>query len=479
MDPSMFNGDATTGEVSNDVVAALQKALTADYGTDVAGLTGGGALRIQSLDTQMQAVIQENDDFKLFNRLVKNKAGATVDEWTEQSAIGGFLGGSTNTETGTINEATGTYARRVGMTKYLMTKRQVSLVQTLQNTITDSEATEYNNGALQLLSDAEFLSFEGDSTVVPTEFDGIYAQMVQGIAAGQVDGGNIVDNQAQPLNSITQINKAAAQVRKFGNFGRLTDIFFSPLVQSDFDSGLDPAFRVALNNAPNSIMLGTPVTGIRVTGGNIGVTEDIFIREEDLLQPFQLRYPTYVNDALKPATVTAVAATDAASMFAAGHAGNYYYLVTGVNASGQSTGTITTQTAVTAGQKVTLTIAASAGGAETGYIVYRSRLNGTNAPSDFRECARVAKTNTSTTYVDRNTDIPGTTKAYLLDLRAGQTAINWRQLLPMLKFQLYPNNQPVIPWAQLLFGYLRISKRRHHAVIKNILPSGATWRPFN
>jgi len=35
-----------------------------------------------------------------------------------------------------------------------------------------------------------------------------------------------------------------------------------------------------------------------------------------------------------------------------------------------------------------------------------------------------------------------------------------------------------VPWAQLLFGYLRIGKRKHHVVIKNILPDGATWRPF-
>ena len=59
-----------------------------------------------------------------------------------------------------------------------MTQRQVSLVQTLQRAIADSEAIEYNNGALQLLSDAGYLLFEGDSTVIPTEYDGVYAQMV-------------------------------------------------------------------------------------------------------------------------------------------------------------------------------------------------------------------------------------------------------------------------------------------------------------
>ncbi len=59
------------------------------------------------------------------------------------------------------------------------------------------------------------------------------------------------------------------------------------------------------------------------------------------------------------------------------------------------------------------------------------------------------------------------------------TAMDWRQFLPMCKFPLYPTNAAVVPWAQLLFGYLRITKRKHHVVIKNILPNGALFRPFN
>ena len=31
---------------------------------------------------------------------------------------------------------------------------------------------------------------------------------------------------------------------------------------------------------------------------------------------------------------------------------------------------------------------------------------------------------------------------------------------------------------ELLFGYLRIAKRQQHIVIKNIVPTGAAWRPF-
>lgn len=489
IDPTIFAGGGTTGAMQMAQLEELQKALVAGYGTDVAALSGGGALRVQSLDTTMQATIQQNDDFRLFNRLAKPHAGATVDEWTEMSAVGGFLGGSTNTETGVINPFTGTYNRRVGLVKYLMTQRQVSLVQTLQTAIADSEAIEYSNGALQLLSDAEYLLFEGDSTVVPTEFDGIYGQINAGVAAGQVDPRNIVDARASAMSDIGLINTAAAQIRGYGNFGKPTDIYMSLQTQADFDTGLAPAFRVPLTGVGNAgIELGAPVIGIRTSHGNVRTNDDIFIRDEEYKQPFELNYAAIAtaNVALQPASAVGTPGTNALSTFTAATAGNYYYCVTGVNAAGQSTGLVSAQVAIGAGQRVSLVITRSSGAAETGYVIYRSQLNGGNSVagtipgqgSDFREMARIGVAGATTTYFDYNTDIPGTTKAYILNMLAGATAITWRQLLPMVKFPLYPTNAAVIPWAQLLFGYLRMSKRRQHVVIKNILPNSAMWRPF-
>lgn len=482
LDPNMFanagaGGQTVTGEMSGDAVAELQKALSAGYGSDVASLNGGGALRIQSLEKTMLTTIQENQHFVLFNELAKSNATATVDEWTEQNDVGGFLGGSTNTETGNIASATGNYQRRVGLVKYLMTRREVSFVQTLQNTIADSEATEARNGALQLLTDAEFLSFEGDSAVVPTEYDGIYAQMQ---SLGSAD--HIIDAEGGALNSIDLVDKAASTIAGFGNFGRPTHLFCSQLVQSDFNTNLDPAFRVSLTGASQETQLGAPVKGISTSWGDIKNCPDVFVRDERQLKPFEIDFAALAvaNAALAPTISVAPAASGgtAANKFGAAHAGNYYYLVTGLNAAGQSTGVISAQVTVAAGQKVTFTITASAGGQETGYAIYRSRKNGTNAVSDFRLMKRIPKAGATTVVTDENLDIPGTSKAYILNMTPGQMAITWRQLLPMTKFPLYPTVSAVVPWAQLLFGYLRIGKRRHHTVIKNIVPTGAVWKPF-
>lgn len=479
--PDVANGQVAGGLMGGSEVEALQKALTAGYGTDVSALTGGSALRVQSLDKTMKSTIQDNDQFKLFNELSKSGATATVDEWTERSSVGGFLGGTTNTETGTIAAANGDYKRRVGLVKYLMTRAEVSLVSTLGTNIASSKAVEAQAAALRLLTDAEYLCFEGDSDVVATEFDGIFAQIADGVADGSVDTANIINADGGSLASINSLNAAAAQIAGYGNFGKPTHLFMSLLTQADFDNGLDPAFRVALDNAPNSIMLGTPVSGIRTSHGNIKTVNDVFIRDEALQTPFQVRYSALAtaNTGMKPTLASVVAATGtAANKFTAERAGNYYYMVTGVSMAGESDGVLSAQTAVTAGQKVTVTITASGGATETGYAIYRSRLNGTSTASDLRLVKRIPKTGSSTVFVDENLDIPGSTKGYVLNMAPSADAIAWRQLLPMMEFQLYPTSQPVLPWAQLLFGYLRLAKRKQHAVIKNIVPSGALWKPF-
>lgn len=478
-----FNANGVArGEAGGEALEALSKALTAGYGTDVATFQGGSALRVQSLDRTMKSTIQTHKHFKLFNALAKSRATATVDEWTERNSVGGFRGGTTNTETGVIAQAQGDYKRRVGLVKYMMTRAEVSLVSTLGVNIASSEAVEGEAACLRLLTDAEHMSFEGDSAVVPTEFDGVYAQMLAGIADGSVDSNNLINADGGALASINTVNQAAAQAARAGNFGRVSHLFMSLNTQADFDTGLDPAFRVPLPGVPDSgIKLGAPVVGIRTSQGSIATENDVFVRDEMELVPFQIAYPTLygANAGLAPTISPAVATGSAANKFTASRAGNYFYAVTGVNANGESVIVATTAQAVASGQKVTLTITASGGGLETGYAIYRSKQNAV-APTaaDYRLIKRIPKTNSSTVFVDENLDIPGTSKAYFLNMTPGADAIAWRQLLPMLKFQLYPTNAPVLPWAQLLFGYLRLAKRRQHVVVKNVMPGGNQWRPF-
>lgn len=475
------SGAAIAGEMGTQQLEELQKSLQAGYGSDVSSLEGGSALRIQSLDTTLQATVQENQHFALFNQLPKPKATAVLDEWTEQSSIGGFLGDSFNDQDGAAAETNGIYQRMVGKVKYMTTYRKVPIVLQSQNNIVDAVSLETVNGTKQLLSSIEFTLFEGNDLVLPKSFPGVRAQIESLDSADHV-----IDMRGAALDNVDPIMKAAETVFGFGNFGKITDLYMPPSVQTDLNTNLDPAFRVALDNSPNSVAYGTHVRAIQTSWGAIATKNDVFIRDEKLQKPFELRNTVHAAQAVanlpfKPQAMTAVAGAGGAdSYWEAAHAGTYVYFVTGINEKGETQALAATGGAVTvaAGQQVTITITASASQQETGYVIYRGRKNGTADLSDTREMVRVARTGASTVVIDKNRELPGTTCAYALNMSASDHAIAWRQFLPMMKIPMAAVNSPIIPWLQMICGYLRISKRNQHVVLKNIVPRGAVWKPF-
>lgn len=465
----------------------LQKALQAsNYQTDVATLTGGGSLGVQSLDTAMKSTIQENEHFTLFNRLARTSATNIVDEYVRQNGVGGFLGGSTNSQMGVVRAAQGDYAREVGLVKFLMSLRQVGYVLNIGKNIVEATAVEERNGALQLLTDAEYLLFHGNAAASPTQFDGIFTQIDAEIAAGRMSADSVIDMQGAKLDSVTAFSQINVAVSRYGSWGRSTDVFLPNSIQNDLNSGLDPAYRwmPAGNNTPT---LGGHVEGIRLTNGVLRTNMDTFLHDEahPMVSPFEVNYSAIAaaNVAFKPAAIAVnPAPTSTQSQFSSTRAGNYYWAVAaiGANGEGMTQAVISTQQAVATGAAPVVTITQSAAGTESGYAIYRSRQNGTGVVSDLRLVKIIPKTGATTTYTDLNRDIPGTSTVPLLNMGPSADAIGWRQFQPMTKIPLPfgVGGVPVISWFQFLFGYLRITKPKHHGYIKNVLASNAVWRPF-
>lgn len=458
--------------------AEFQKAVTAGYGTDVATLTGGGSLRLQSIEPTLLRSIQDDTHFKLFNKLQATNATATVDEYTLKPWIGGYPGSGFNSEMGIIPETQGRYERHVGLVKFLMTRRQVSVVQQSQRTLVDTIAEEKVDATRELKTSAEWGFFYGDSTVNTLEYDGLKAMI---LAAADPD--LIVDMQGQGLSYVAKeiINMAAA-ISGYGRFGKATDIFTSLAVQSaELDQKLDPAFRVVAAGGSGNQRMGTPVIGIRTSFGDIGCNPDVFIQEST--QPFEARPAPFngMTTAPSPTTVAGVNAPNPASKFVAGTAGTYYYGASAIGNGVRSPVVVGAQVTVAAGDGITVTITHGSNltADQTFFVLYRGRRNGTNQVSDLREIGRIARSAGATTvYVDTGANVPGTTDAFVLNLAPGANAITMRRLLPMTLFPLYPVNQAVRPWAQLLFLYLRMAKPRQSGIIRNILPGSATWKPF-
>ncbi|EIP9221084.1 hypothetical protein LT875_002531 [Salmonella enterica] len=473
---------------------ALTKALQAGTNvggtltTDVANLAGGGALGVQSLDTAMKTTIQENEHFTLFNRLAQSNAINIVDEYSVQSSIGGHLGGSTNTQMGVVKAANGEYKREVGFVKFLMTLRQVGYVLNIGKNIAEPVAVEERNGALQLLTDANYLLYHGDAEASPTQYDGIVKTMENAVAQGLASDEQIVDMQGKSLDSIDAFTKIQQIVSSYGSWGNSTDVFMPYSVQNDLNMNLDPAYRwtPAGQNTP---LLGGQVDGIRLSKGILRTNVDTFIQDETnpMVHVFEVKHSAKAaeNAAIKPGAITFAKASDASSQFTTGRAGDYYYAVASISANGNglSPASITAAVSVAAGDKVTLTIPESTAKTETGYAIYRSRQGATGKASaaleDMRLVKVIVKKGATTTFDDLNRDIPGTVTVPVLNMAAGADAIGWRQFQPMTKIPLPfgVGGMPVMSWFQFLFGYLRVTKPKHHGLIKNVLPRGATWRP--
>lgn len=457
---------------------AFNKAVTSgNYDTDVNGMTGGRAIQLQSIERSLLTCVQEEQHLKAFRAMQKTNATATVDEYTRQDTVGGFLGGGYNGETDSINEAEANYRREILTIKYLMTMRKVSMVQKSTTGVVDVMSNQSKSAILQLLSDIEWGIFKGDSACLDKEFDGIEA-----ILRAQAPSDHIIDLRGNSISPAAgEIITGAQLVSSYGSFGRLDNLYCSNMVASDIDQKMDPAFRLSLNNSPNQdIKLGAPVSAIRTRWGNIAVNDDIFIMEGQM--PFASRsaeLAAIVGSAGvdAPDGVTVAVAPNAASQFLNSHAGTYYWGAEGGNKAGRSAIVKSTAHAVAAGDGATVSIAEGSGSNATYFMIYRSRRNGTNVSSDLREMIRVPKNGGgTTTYVDLNARIPGTSQIYMLTQRAD--AITIRRLLPMTKFALYPTNAAVIPWAYLIFLALRVAKPKQHVLIDNVLPSSSAWQPF-
>jgi hypothetical protein len=454
-----YEGMDRFGIASPADIEALGKALTAGSGTDMAALTGGRALTVQSLEQTLMVTTLSAEDIVLFKRLKKFPVYAVVDEWTEKSERG-ERGRSFAGETDDGNETSSTYARKVGQVKFLSTLRKVSYAKSLEKSIVDVIAEEQVDGTLVILRDAEWALFEGEAAVVTEQFDGLKA-----IVGANAD--HVIDAQGAPLTQ-EMIAHAAEIIRR--SFGVPTDLFLSTKAQTDLDMTLEPAYRVPLPDIPGGgVQLGSPVAGIRTSFGNVKTDPDLFVEEGGAPEGALTTDPT------TPASVTAAASGSGNTL----PAGDYYYRVSAVSRKGEST-TVVLSGAVTvaAGEKVTLTITRGSATDTTGFYIYRSPKNGANTASGMRLVGKVAYSGAATTtWDDTGAWIPGTSCAYVLNMAEAYNAISWRQLLPMVKFPLYPATAPIIPWLQLLFGYLRVTKPKQHVLIKNVKPTQITWGP--
>lgn len=493
--PSPLNILAALGDSgASPALQEITKALTTlGAGTDLSALSGGGVFRVENMDPVLASATVKQEHFKFFRRLLPNRreSWSTFDQQVVKTGIGAFAGSANSNELGSGQvERQGDYERVITQLGTYFSRRSVSVITALQatmqnkNGIVDFSAVDEEdlNATLEILFSLENDLFLGDNANNPYATTGIVTT-VQAKAAQ-----NVVDLNGEPLSSHNPMSLLANKITDGDNWGRPSLAFMSGLVKADLDAYLEAGYRVNLDANVPSTQVGVLVRGMRyssvaVADGVIDFDPSAFLNEAKM--PVAAKNTALCTAAAPTsATATVSAGVVAASKWLDKTAGtyqwtvggDYVYAVEACTPGEVSIPVLSGAATIVAGHNVSLAIAASSTNKETHYKIYRSRKGGTTAYNDFRLVATVLKQNGgTTTWVDNNTILPGA--SYTVLVTPEPQSLRWIQMLPMTKVP-FALNDLSYKWGAFVVGALRVSLPQHHGVVQNIIPTGATWKPF-
>ena len=464
-----FFDNVSSGEMSAGEVNELQKALAAGYGTDSSQFTGGRALIPENLESEVVNVVaQLKEDCKVMNSVKKTPVRSTVHEVNLRTGHGDYRHLSV-AEGGASIDTDQSLERKTFAMKYLQTRRSVTKQMEAAETFEGALASEKLAGVETIIKGAEYQCFHGDSSIVPTEFDGFLASIKKANAADQ----NIINLKGSTLGNYGEkiFDEIAAMVRGKGGF--LDKALFPTVLAKDIKEIFADKQRYLMNNPiPNLSFKTIPDYGTAI-GANIALSgeeagDDMFfeVKGEVVAEGDATRRPA------APTSVTA-SASGSGSSFTANDAGDYMYTVHAVNQYGISAGTsIAAAVTVAAGNKVALTITPGSGVAATGFIICRSKKD----DKKVMEMDKVANSgNTTTVYEDTNDELPGTASMIFLPKKRFQPEYTFGQLLPACTFPLAPTNTAETPFLVMLYGGLEVRAPKHCGLVKNISYNGGLY----
>ena len=446
------SGIANPGEVAD-----LFKALSAGQDVNNPGTAPGVGfpLRTESLEATLKNLTYEMDEIKLFKSISKVPAANTVEEFNRLISYGAGGARSYNqgffTEGDLPEEQDSTYERVTVLIKYLgVVGRVTHVANTIRAAHGSVIALETMNKTMEMLRNLENALFFGDSSLIPEQWDGIYKLVSTGAPS------NVIDLRGASLTE-EQLNDMLLRIRD--NYGMGTDAYFGTGAFADLAKQVYDRQRFSMAPAPG--ILGATVTAFQGQHGKVNLHDHVFINPGDVAIAAGLgrvdRRP------LAPSiSVAAAAGAAAGSLFGAGDAGTYIYRVVAGNRYGLSAPVNTAGVVVAAGDGVTFTVAD--GGQDTSfYEIYRTVAGA--AVGTAQLITRVARSGATQVFTDLNSDLPGTSKGFVL--MQNERSFSWAQLLPMTRIPLAAIDTS-IRWAQVLYGAVKMYTPAKNVVVKNI-----------
>lgn len=467
----------------------IQKALTAGYGVaDAPGTrTQGGALQPQIIDNTLRAVTWDYKMLKTWPMIPKEKAWGLVESYDRQTGYGQQgEGGFFSAEDGSLPPAgDGTYVQEIQKVRFMGTTRSVSHPASIVRTISaPMVALQIEAGVRKMLEDLERQLWSanayfvdpatgantGNTTHLPVDsvqikFNGLDQQ----IRYGQVDpnaqysGFDGYNNNFNPVYDLQSAGIASVPdeddlteiaYRQSVNFGTPTDFFCSFKTAADISRQLLP--KEWISPPGQEGRGGFVMSSFIAASGVFNIVPSRFL--EPRRQPLAA-----ATGSSAPATPTISATSSESDATSKLLTQTYYYRVSAVGQYGESLATAQSSQAVTAGNRITLTIAAGTTGA-IAYNVFRSSVSGSGWEFVFS-----VKDSTGSgggvTIRDAGNYLPGLSHAYLTEF--DPMNICWRQLAPLMKMDLAVIS-PAYRWMQLLYGTPVVYGPLKHQIMDNI-----------
>jgi hypothetical protein len=447
------------GEGTAQDVEDLNKALTAGYGRGGDQSDGGiGApLRVESLESTLKVITYSERHIVFWRDIPKLPAFNTVEEFNQLNSYGNN-GGMFVPEGIAPQESDSTYTRKTVQVKYVGSLRRVTHQMTLVRPAHgDVIALETMNGTREILRTVEQALFTGNSACVSTEWDGIEKQFTDGIGATDGDQ-NIVDMRGQPLGQST-LSEAARVV--IDNFGFPTALYCGYEAMTDLNNLFITKERQNLGQSPNGGVAGFNLEGYTTAGGQFGFRPSVFLKPGAVAPVVAVGVSGSIP-AVTGVTAAVTQQVDATSLLPAG---TYGYSVVLENRFGATAEVVAAAPiALTTGNAATITISGLTGTTATAIRLYRTTGTAGTASRAFVKRIPLVPGATQA-IVDRNFDIPGTAKAYLLQVDLD--VMSFKQLAPFTKIPL-ATIDPSIRWMQLLYGTPSVYAPRKIVLLKNI-----------
>lgn len=446
----------------------LKKAIdTGDYayGTSAPGaLTGGAAMQVESLDATLKVVSFSMKNIKLWNDIYKDKANSTVEQYNLQQSFGEetspFMA-----DGGLPNAHDSNYSREFEKVKYMGTLREVTHPATLvQQAHGPAIAREIQSGTKYLVGQMERFLFTADSARDAQQFDGLEKQIrgkganaeYKGVAAGFGDDESVIIDCRDADVDEDILEDAANRIAT--NWGVPTDLYIDNKSHSNLTKTFFPKGRIAQGASAVQAdgRAGFVLKTFDSAAGTFNLKSDIFLRP---------RQKAVTGTGNAPGSVTSEDSTEAAgSLWVTADQADYVYGVSAVySKSGESPAAYATAYTKANNNNVDIDWVAPtppAGETVLYYNVFRSVKDGANTTAEL-----IAQVSGAVTWRDKNEDLPGRAKAFLL--QNDSETICFKQLAPMLKMDL-ARVAASYRFMLLLYGTPVVFAPRKNVILKNI-----------